>query len=104
MAKRQVLPDEYLIKPELLEIFKQHKTISTYINNFSQNVKSGIRKMLHRLNHEVLRLIPGDVVEKLNIEICHPALKLTFADNVESFIDQAPNFRKIQMENENRPE
>jgi len=103
ISNRQVLPDEHLIKPELLRIFGRHKALSTYINNFSQNVKSGIRKMLGKLNHEVLLLIPGDVMVKLKIEICHAALKLTFADDVESFIHQAPNLRKLQMENEGRP-
>jgi len=77
--------------------------ISTYINNFSQNLKSGIRKMLGKISDEVLHIIPGEVMAKLAIEICHAALKLTFADNVESFIHQAPNFRKLQMEHEDRP-
>jgi len=59
--------------------------------------------MLGKPYEEVLALIPGDVAVKLNIEISHSALKLTFADNVESFIHQAPNLRKLQMENEDRP-
>ena len=101
--KRQVLPDEYLVKPELLRIFQQHKTISNYLNNFSQNVKSGIRKMLGKLDHEVLRFVPDNLVVKLEIELCHPAYNLNCTDNIESYNDQAPNMRKIQLQHEDNP-
>jgi len=59
--------------------------------------------MLGKINEEVLQFIPGEVLAKLGIEISHAALKLTFSDDVESYIHQAPNLRKLQMEHEDRP-
>lgn len=86
----------------MLEVFERHKTISTYVNNFCQNTKRGIRKSILKLRDEVLAHVPEAILRNLKDHLYHEAFRFTSPEDIE-IDDDIPNMRKLQITNENDP-
>ena len=92
----------HLLQPALLIAFQNHKEISTYLNEFSQNTKRSMKKAIKRISLEMQNELPPQLVSNLRGFVYSQYKYLEKNPGVIKMddYDSIPNLRHQQLANE----